>query len=311
MPEAAKQTTMNRLIVTLPYCSKDHAHALRLLKWMQELDGHLEHSLLLVADDAVPMENKKAMDAFGKSLFSHCETIPLKCPAPVGDNYHVPAAFMFLKAMGHIDSCYKHNWIWLEPDAVPLRAGWLDTLALAYDECPKRFLGSTAEQQQEGVPSKVFFATALYPNCAYEELKPFCDGKTQAFDMAFSEYVLPRAQSSHLFHHRFGAPNDPPTFKETKLPTDGVNVGTLDMIPKEAVLFHRNKDGSLIELLNKQRHNPILFSNDEGTVVFNQNESPINPEMPKHIQESGGTISFPAKRRPGRPPKQPALAQTP
>jgi len=90
-----------------------------------------------------------------------------------------------------------------------------------------------------------------------------------------AEYVTPRAQESLLFFHRWGSPNDPPTFKDLKLPADGPNVGTLDIIPTEAVLMHRNKDGSLIELLKK----------DLSKI--------INPEMPESVRRSGGKIEFP------------------
>lgn len=286
---------MKSLLAVLPYCSSDHPHALRLLKWIQELDSKVHHSLLLVADDSVTMETKKEIDALGKAIFDHCETIPLKCPAPINGNYHVPAAFMFLKAMGHIDACYKANFLWLEPDAVPLCAGWLDSLSESYASCPKRFLGSIHTPKQDGLPKTVMFATAVYPNCAYEELKQFCDGKQQAFDMAFSNHVVPRAANTHLIQHIFGAPNDPPRFKDLKMPDDGPNVGTLDNIRKDAVLFHRNKDGSLIELLRKQRGTPSIAEKNPHFV-----ESPSEPLLPNY--ETKPEVVLP-KRGPGRPPK--------
>lgn len=241
---------MNKLIVALPYHSGDHSSAKRLLQWISELETKVDHALLLVADDAVPMDVKREMNALGKTIFSHCETIMPKCPSPVNGNYHPSAAVMFERTAGHIDSCYKWNWLWMEPDCVPLRAGWLNDLSVAYDECPKRFMGSIAKVDQRDVPPTVMFATAVYPNCAHSELKQFCDGKS-AFDMAFSGHVVPRAHNTPLIFHRFGSPTDVPTFKEVKMPTDGPNVGTLDIIPNEAVLFHRCKDGSLIDLLRK------------------------------------------------------------
>lgn len=248
---------MTPLIATLPYCLKDHAQATRLLNWIKTLDGQVSgHALVLVADDAVPMDTKKAIQDLGKTVFRSVETLLVKAPAPVNNNYHVPAAVMFGKASAHIDACYKWPWLWLEPDAVPLRAGWLDELALAYDDCPKRFMGSIIKTDQPGVPKVHLAGTAVYPNCSGPELQKFCDGKTH-FDMAMADYVAPRAQDSNLFFHRWGSPNDPPTFKETKLPSDGPNVGTLEIIPKEAVLFHRCKDSSLIDLLQKQLHQPI------------------------------------------------------
>lgn len=284
---------MNKLISVLPYCSSDHASATRLLNWVKELDGHLNHALLLVADDAVPMEIKKSIDALGKSIFDSAETIMVKAPAPVNGNYHPPAAMMFERAMGHIDACFKWNWFWMEPDCVPLKSGWLDALANGYDNCPKRFMGALTKVSQEGLPPTIMYATAVYPNCAHEDLKKFCDGK-QAFDMAFSSYVVPRAANTELIWHRFGTPTDVPTFKEFKSPTDGPNVGTLDLIPEKAVVFHRNKDGTLIELLRKRAAgSPMIQHPNESDVLIAEN---LAPE--------------PVKRRPGRPPKVHPESQT-
>lgn len=241
------------LIAVLPFCLRDSKEAGRLLEWIATLDTKIhDHALLLVADDAVPMEDKQRIKSLGMAAFDNVEAISVKAPAPVGTAYNVPAAVMFSRAMGHIDACYKWNWFWMEPDCVPLRSLWLDMLAEAYAQSPKRFLGPIITTDQPDVPKIHMAATAVYPNCANSELKKFCNGK-QHFDMAFADHVVPRAQNTPLIWHRWGTPTEVPTFKETKLDSDGPNVGELSVIPKEACLFHRNKDGTLIELLRKRR----------------------------------------------------------
>lgn len=313
---------MNKLLVVLSYCQKDHESATRLLNWIKELDGHVDHALLLVADNAVPMETKKAIDALGKAVFTHSETILVNAPTPVGDNYHAPAAMMFQKAMGHIEKCYRWPWLWMEPDCVPLKHGWLDALAQAYEDSPKDYMGSTMSTKQEGLPSTVFFATAVYPQHCYEELKGFCDGK-QAFDMAFSNHVVPRGINTPLIWHVFGAQNDPPTFKDVKAPGDGPNVGTMDSVPKQAVLMHRCKDGSLITLL-RQSLGLIPLHDDvdvcmamtpitpppqlttTNSNVFRETEAQTLARWTENINpQPTQTPPPPIKRKPGRPPKQP------
>jgi hypothetical protein len=193
---------------------------------------------------------------------------------------------MFQRAAGHIETCFKPwPWLWCEPDCVPLKAGWLDALGNAACFSPKHYIGPISRQKQEGVPDVVMFATAIYPHNAHTELQKFCDGK-KAFDMAFSEYVVPRAQHTPLIQHVFGAPNDPPKFKDVKLEEDGPNVGTLANISKEAVLFHRNKDGSLIDLLRNASPEEIGGS------------TPMAEPVPSLL------LNQPLKRGPGRPPKQ-------
>ena len=294
--QRTKPHTM-KLIVALPYHNGDHASATRLLEWIKELDPRINHHLLLVADNAVPVETKRSIEALGKSVFSTVETIIPQCPAAINGNYHVPAAFMFLRTSGNIESCYKDwAWLWLEPDCVPLKSGWLDSLGRAYEESPKRYLGSTMKTGgKDGMPTTMFFATAIYPHNAHSELKQFCDGK-KAFDVAFSDYVSARGQNTNLIHHVFGSPTDVPTFKETKSPTDGPNVGTLESLHKEAVLFHRNKDGSLIDLLRLEKHAAT---------------TPITPEQLHEMvtPEPSLILNAPIKRGPGRPPKQPVESE--
>ncbi len=276
-----------KLIAALPYHSGDHLAATRLLEWIRDLDHKVDHHLLLVADNAVPIDTKKSINALGRTIFSSVETIMPRCPSAVNGNYHVPAAQMFMRTMGHVSKCHKWPFLWMEPDCVPLKPGWLDSLAFAYDQCPHRFLGSIMESKQDGIPAKMFFGTAIYPSNCYEELKGFCDGKN-AWDVAFSDYLVPMSENTPLIQHVFGAAGDPPRFKPVKEPTDGKNVGTLANIRSEAVLFHRNKDGSLIDLIrNKSIPNPDYVS--------------VPPEP---LPEPSLLLNQPIRRGPGRPPKQ-------
>lgn len=312
---------MNPLICVIPFCNSDHAAAKRLLEWIKTLDPQIQgHSLLLVADDAVPVETKRELRDFGRTVFPYVECLIVKAPAPVNSNYHVPAAKMFLEAMRHIDSYYKWNWVWVEPDAVPLCQGWLDKLAIAYDACPKRFMGPVVRTTQPGVPKEHMPATMVYPNCAHSDLARFCDG-TQAFDMAFAGYVTPRGIETPLIWHRFGQVDDPPRFKENKEADDGPNVGTLDMIPKEAVLFHRNKDGSLIELLRKC-HSLLpscQLSEEQVSSVLNELKQEASAGFPiiEHCATEVTDFTDPAilkdepvpeRRKSGRPARNPIPA---
>jgi hypothetical protein len=239
---------MNPLICLLPYCQKDAAQAERLLSWIAELDRHVPHPCVLVADDAVDRETKVKLNGMAKDVFSFAETIIVKAPAVVGENYHVPAAAMFSAGARQVQECYKWPFLWLEPDCVPLKPGWMSQMAEAYAESPKRFMGAMIELDQPGVPKVHMAGVGIYPNNAYGVLKPYCDGKAH-WDMEMAGYVVPRGTNTPLLWHRWGQPKDPPTFKAQKLETDGPNVGTLDMIPSEAVLFHRTKDSGLIDLL--------------------------------------------------------------
>lgn len=277
---------MNPLLVAIPYCSKDSQSAGRLLEWIHELDSEKYPACLLAADAAVPQEEKVRIHNLAKSAFVNVDTMIVSAPT-VKDNYHVAAAFMFNSVARQVQEVYKWNFLWLEPDAIPLKPGWLDSLTNAYNNQPKRFMGALIETNQPNVPKIHLAGVAIYPNCAHSDLSKFCDGTKGAFDMQMAEYVVPRGTNTPLLFHRFGQLNDPPTFKAVKEPTDGPNVGTLASIPAEAVLMHRNKDQSLIPLLRQRLAPPsVTITLPDGTadMVFHERQ----PEPPK---------------RRGRPPK--------
>ena len=305
------------LVVVIPYCTKDAPEAKCLLEWIGEIQGtHPHDACLMVADAAVPLEQQKEIGAVAKGIFSWAQTMMVPVKPAVNGQYQVPAAEMFKWAAMQIDTTLKWNWLWLEPDCVPLKSGWLSALTEAYNSQPKRFMGALIETDQPGVPKVHLAGCAIYPNCFYQDIekKKFCDGKTH-FDLQWANYVVPGAVNTELLFHRWGAPSDPPTFKAVKELTDGVNVGTLDLIPPSAVLFHRNKDGSLIDLLRNQRapfHNPdgSLKEGISNVKVEDLVDEAQQSELRKELQEELNPQQFsddlgitPVKNKGGRPRK--------
>lgn len=268
---------MNPLLVVLPYCPKDVAQAKELLTWIAELaeESHTRHcSVLLVADSAVPVDTCKELKAIAQRAFVHDETIAVKVPE-TRQNWPMAPNVMFHEASKQVIECYKLPWLWLEPDAVPLKASWLYDLQTAYYQSPKHYMGAFVESAQPNLPPVHMAGVGIYPSNAHPAMRQFCAGE-DAFDMAMAQYVVPRATRTNLIQSLWGEPDLPPVFVEAK--QGQPNEVTLDVIQPEAVLFHRSKDGALIRLLRereaKMRATP-------------------NPEY----------IPAPAKRKPGRPRK--------
>jgi hypothetical protein len=244
----------------------------------------------MVADAAVPIEKQREIGNVAKGIFTWAQTMMVVTKPVVKGEYNVAAARMFERASFQIDHTLKWNWLWLEPDCVPLKTGWLTTLTEAYNSQPKRFMGALIETDQPGVPKIHLAGCAIYPNCAHSDLAKFCDGKNH-FDMSMANYVVPGAVNTPLLFHRWGGPQDPPVFKASKEASDGVNVGTLDMIPREAVLFHRTKDPGLIDLLRAQQ-SP---SDPEQKQLQTELQEELTP------QNFDDDLGLPKRR--GRPPK--------
>lgn len=306
------------LLVVLPYSQKDAPAAKRLLEWIAELKGPFDHpAILLAADTLVPHDQKLELNALAKTIFTHAETMIVTAPVPKDNNYHVPAAVMFEQAMRQVDQVYKWNWLWLEPDCVPLKPGWLSLLTDAYNSQPKRFMGALIETTQPNVPKVHLAGIAIYPNCAHADLKGFCNGTKGAFDMQMASFVVPRAVNTPLLMHVWGGVDDPPKFHAVMPEKPGKNDGTLDVIRKDAVLFHRNKDGSLIDLLKKQMqaNPPVHESFEKATCCELEAQHIMIGDPPGSCSGLGSqqsvqvpTAPIPPKKRMGRPPKHPVPA---
>lgn len=241
------------LIVTLPYCQKDVDLTEKLLNWIADLGANVFHSCILVGDIAVPKERRDALKAIAKRAFGYAATLPAQVPA----EGFAPNQ-MFLFTAQQMKMSFKLPWLWLEPDCVPLCSNWLDRLAEEYALCPKRFMGPLITTKEEGLPSVHLTGCSIYPHDAYEI---YVNGKFEhlrtdnvAWDIETAEAVVPRAEDTDLIKHIWGEYDLPPTFVEKKLPTETYPKNCLDLsyIPKSAVLFHRNKDESLINVLRKK-----------------------------------------------------------
>lgn len=236
------------LLVVLPYHSGDFEIAKKLLDWIVELGSCKPHSLLLAADSAVPQSTMRELMDIVRPMFHKVETMIVTVPA----NAAWPPNSMFLQAANQVKENYKHDFLWMEPDSIPIYPGWLDDIAEEYGECPKRFMGSIIHQEgQIGLPADYLNGVAVYPNDAIEILNnlPTVKDGTQAWDIGSASAVIPKAMNTNLIYHFFGTKEMPPVFVSAKMPDSPKNHVTLDFVPLGAALFHRSKDGKLIELL--------------------------------------------------------------
>jgi hypothetical protein len=67
--------------------------------------------------------------------------------------------------------------------------------------------------------------------------------------MASADRVVPLAGNTPLVQSFWGQKDLPPTFRSQKFPGCAINTFTLDDLHADSVVFHRNKDGTLIRLL--------------------------------------------------------------
>lgn len=241
------------LLLTLPYCAKDSDLLKKCLAWMAELhpEGYPSHSCLLVADSAVAHTTKLELQGQAKTMFQTAATMIVQVPQPK-QNWPEGPNFMFAAASRQIAESYRMPWLWFEPDAVPLCRQWLDAIAVAYQNSPRRFLGSLVPSNgQADMPPIYLAGCAVYDTQAYHGMHTFTEGK-KAFDIAAAPYTEPRAINTVLMQHFWGQPDLPPTFAMTPTSESSRNTLSLDIVHPAAVMFHRCKDGSLIDVLRQK-----------------------------------------------------------
>lgn len=244
---------MNKpLLIVLPYFSGDFEIAKKLLIWIAELGSCKPHSLLLCADSLVPQEKMRELMDIARPHFIRVTTMIVTVPMATAEQKVWAPNIVFLNVARQVHETSKLPFLFLEPDAIPIYPGWADDIAEEYEECPARFMGSIVKQVgQPGLPPEYLNGVAVYPNDAIEVFERIASVKdsSQAFDVGSASVVIPRAMNTPLIQHLWGEKDLPPIFVKSKLPTSPKNHLTIDVIRKEAAIWHRSKDGSLIQIL--------------------------------------------------------------
>lgn len=239
------------MLCVFPVHSGDIFLLINQLRWIEQLGGCPGHKALIVADAAVQWEHLQRAIKLASKSFGSVDIITNDQPVPgwiAGSNSLWSTAAKY---------CQEKNcsWLFLEPDAVPLRTGWLDELETADNASDFPFLASlySYDGPDTAVPRKMMTGIAVYPAWALDYFRPV----EEAFDVQLSRRALEFVQDTPLIQQTWGVPGLPPTFRNTKLFAPR-HAFTLDKLDPRAVIFHRNKCGTLIELLRAKAGVPVV-----------------------------------------------------
>lgn len=253
------------MIVALAFCQKDVALAKDLLKWIGELGGASKHEVVLVADAAT--EWSDCLDCRKLALKSFASVTVITNEAPVA-GWIAGSNSLWLTAARHAEEHNTGFWLWLEPDAIPLRKEWLDSIereAVEQAAHDKFYVGSVLPSNRTDCEPLFFEGVGVYPQNAFSTLKDLV-GAEKSWTMTTTKKVFQWAVNSDLFKFLWGEKDNPPTFADKQIP--GTNTFSLAQIPKEAVLWHRCKDGSLTRLLRKRMGIRDASRIDDLVLVF-------------------------------------------
>jgi len=246
------------MTVVLAFSTGDANQALSLLEFIGQLGGCQEYNCLLVVDAAVDWA--KAVDALTLAHRAFRDARFITTAAPV-TGWPAGANALWFAAAKH---CKEKavDWLWLEPDAIPIKRGWL----VAIDKMRKgsRYFGHLYTYPQQA--TKVMSGIAVYPHDAIDLIGPCIEEQpNKAWDVSSAEVVVPLATHTKLIHHFYGEQDLAPTFVESRNSETRRNAFTLDQLPQEAVIYHRNKDGTLMELLRTKFN---ITASDNFVVVL-------------------------------------------
>lgn len=269
------------MLIVLPFCNKDALTQLKNVRWMHELDGKTTFECMLAWPEGTRPDHVEQLKAAASKVFAcvhefnYVEATETTWPA--GANWAWQQVAKWIPMI----TDYKGNWspfkkvlkegtpwLFLEADAVPLKPGWMKTLADEYVRGGKPFMGHIVKNMghMNGV--------AVYPNHVAMLARDAFHAVHSAWDVMLKEQTIELTHNAnHLIQHCWVLINhDTPSHNGDGPIASFRDVGHMHRILEpEAVLFHRTKDGTLIDCLMQARSTPVTL-----------------PQGKTHTQREGG-----------------------
>lgn len=220
------------MMVVVPFFKGDVHRVVENLKWCIELDKRVLFECLLSIESGADASEVLVLT---EQYFSRVNQF-----AYAGwegeKRWPIPQNYAFQTTARYVSEAFKTQWLWWESDAIPLKAGWLREIDNEYHRSGRPFMGSV------NYSVNYMHGVAVYPhNCEDYSIALLLAHKAPFDVVAGKDIASHRHDASHLFQHVWEwTPGEAPSF---------FNASSLSFIKKSAVLFHRNKDGTLIKRL--------------------------------------------------------------
>jgi hypothetical protein len=268
------------MLIVIPVGPAD-AHNLSLLTQAITRLGVVENQVLIVSVPSLQVEAESAAATLGATVAITSDEF--------ANGWPVGPDRMFIWTIRHLAEIQNDQpWLWLEPDACPVKAGWDVLLSNAYAEAKKPYFGfvrPTAWRDAEGnlTPKEgdnMLLGVAIYPPDMHadRELLPLLNDLSlpkpahpdSPWDIYLRWHMFRRGVHSTTFiYDRWRTCNYARgEFDEIicdPLPSEKHAVG--GTIPDEAVLVHGCKDGSLHRLVIGEEAPKKTFFLDEVPLV--------------------------------------------
>lgn len=235
----AEFTPGTDFVVAMPFCERDLSAVLLLLSWMAELGPH-DGTVVLCAPAGMPASQVHQVETAAGNAFAQVDLIRTSFDLP-REGWPTGTCWSFLHIAEHCRTQRLDFWL-NEPDCIPLAPGWITKIRQAYAACRRPYMGFIEPAHPAGHYPRHMTGNGAYNWQVFQHVR--ADKLGVAWDIAMADTLTPLCHHTPLFHQEFGPLDHPPTF---------ASVDDLARIPKEAVVFHRCKDGSLIRRLRETR----------------------------------------------------------
>lgn len=231
-------------IVVLPACDKDVTMLIKNVHWMAHLGGCHAYDAVISMDESMNQIIGKQLIEAAESVFASVRVMRYQRPPHTG--WPWPANWAFQCTAWYALEELQRPFFWMEADCVPLKKGWLEAWFAEYRSCGKPLMGSIVNGRGH------LNGTAIYPY-NFAELSPTAMRSSGvAWDWEMRAETIHLSHHSRLLCHVWGIENGMPSPYGGTAATFSEQSQVDRWVCPESVLFHRNKDGSLQELL-KQR----------------------------------------------------------
>lgn len=212
------------LLTVLPTWSGDAPMAEMLLDWIFQLrDRKQSDSILIVCYGDTHEEMRLKLNIAAEVAYLNSEMIIAPEIGSTAKSDRISHVFNF--AADHIARNYRSPWLWLEPDSVPLKRGWLEDLSSGYQLQPKKHFGP----HFQAADKHIFIGrTSVYsPELARASIPQFTT--------AVGDLLTPSSTKTRLIQQIFYKPES-----------------DYEKIRPDAVLLHSDRSGQLIKTLREK-----------------------------------------------------------
>ena len=233
--------TSDNFVVVLPFCMLDVLQLIKNLGWMKTLGTDKTHDCLLSWDRTTNGSVVRQVVTLAKEVF--CNVHQTSYGIPNGTGF--PQTFAWQHA-ARVMQKLDRSWLWMEADAIPLKKQWLSVLQNIYDNCRMPFAGPMVQgaSHMNGTP-------AIYPANTPILLPRTMSHTQNAWDVECADEMRGRVKDiGHIAVARWGIKGGFLNELEGEAPSFPPGSHHLiNQIPKTAVVFHRDKSGTLIDRL--------------------------------------------------------------